>query len=265
MKRLLCLLSALLLLVLLLASCSDGGDEAGEGLEIVATNFPLYDFASRVAGENASVKLLLTPGAEPHGYEPSPSDMKAILGCDLFLYIGDESDAWVETLLETSEDIDSLKLIDSVEPLQEEDAEHNYDEHIWTDPQNAVRMTEAIAAALCAVDGAHRDGYESRRDAFVAELSALDEEQPQVLVSDIRMPGRSGLHLLEDVKNRFPDIPIIIMTAYSDLDSAVSAFSGGAFARRLGRRSPPCGAGRSFRCKGTKRMLQTCYGRVAAL
>ncbi len=60
-------------------------------------------------------------------------------------------------------------------------------------------------------------------------LSALDEEQPQVLVSDIRMPGRSGLHLLEDVKNRFPDIPIIIMTAYSDLDSAVSAFSGGAF------------------------------------
>ena len=176
MKRLLCLLSALLLLALPLASCSDGGDEAGEGLQIVATNFPLYDFASRVAGENASVKLLLTPGAEPHGYEPSPSDMKAILGCDLFLYIGGESDAWVETLLETSEDIDSLKLIDSVEPLQEEDAEHNYDEHIWTDPQNAVRMTEAIAAALCAVDGAHRDGYESRRDAFVAELSALDED-----------------------------------------------------------------------------------------
>ena len=64
MKRLLCLLSALLLLVLPLASCSDGGDEAGEGLEIVATNFPLYDFASRVAGENASVKLLLTPDAE---------------------------------------------------------------------------------------------------------------------------------------------------------------------------------------------------------
>lgn len=60
-------------------------------------------------------------------------------------------------------------------------------------------------------------------------LSALDEEQPQVLVSDIRMPGRSGLHLLEDVKNRFPYIPIIIMTAYSDLDSAVSAFAGGAF------------------------------------
>ena len=60
-------------------------------------------------------------------------------------------------------------------------------------------------------------------------LSALDTEQPQVLVSDIRMPGTSGLHLLEEVKRRFPHLPIIIMTAFSDLDSAVSAFQGGAF------------------------------------
>lgn len=60
-------------------------------------------------------------------------------------------------------------------------------------------------------------------------LLALDTEQPQVLVSDIRMPGTSGLHLLEEVKRRFPHLPIIIMTAFSDLDSAVSAFQGGAF------------------------------------
>ena len=60
-------------------------------------------------------------------------------------------------------------------------------------------------------------------------LAALDSEQPQVLVSDIRMPGDSGFDLLERVKQRWPDIPVIVMTAYSDLDSAVSAFQGGAF------------------------------------
>ncbi len=60
-------------------------------------------------------------------------------------------------------------------------------------------------------------------------LAALDDEQPQVLVSDIRMPGGSGIELLNKIKARMRDLPVIIMTAYSDLDSAVSAFQGGAF------------------------------------
>jgi two-component system nitrogen regulation response regulator GlnG len=60
-------------------------------------------------------------------------------------------------------------------------------------------------------------------------LSALDSDEPQVLVSDIRMPGGSGLELLAKIKDRHPDLPVIVMTAFSDLDSAVSAFQGGAF------------------------------------
>ena len=60
-------------------------------------------------------------------------------------------------------------------------------------------------------------------------LLALDDDAPQVLVSDIRMPGGSGIELLNKIKERLPGLPVIIMTAYSDLDSAVSAFQGGAF------------------------------------
>src|SRR3989442_6036437 len=61
-------------------------------------------------------------------------------------------------------------------------------------------------------------------------IEALDAAgAPQVLVSDIRMPGTSGLELLQDLKQRYPDLPIIVMTAYSDLESAVAAFQGGAF------------------------------------
>ena len=60
-------------------------------------------------------------------------------------------------------------------------------------------------------------------------LKAMEDDSPQVLVSDIRMPGGSGIELLAEVKQRHPGLPVIIMTAYSDLDSAVSAFQGGAF------------------------------------
>src|SRR5881296_3325394 len=68
---------------------------------------------------------------------------------------------------------------------------------------------------------------------FAQATEAMEELDaagaPQVLVSDIRMPGASGLELLQTLKQRFPDLPVIIMTAYSDLESAVAAFQGGAF------------------------------------
>ena len=71
--------------------------------------------------------------------------------------------------------------------------------------------------------------FTNPRDVMTALNSANEEDGPQVLVSDIRMPGGSGLDLLEKVKEKYPGLPVIIMTAYSDLDSAVSAFQGGAF------------------------------------
>jgi two-component system nitrogen regulation response regulator GlnG len=75
-----------------------------------------------------------------------------------------------------------------------------------------------------------REGIPFKTFASVVEvMQALQHSQPQVLVSDIRMPGESGLALLSKIKERHPRVPVIIMTAYSDLDSAVAAFQGGAF------------------------------------
>ena len=71
--------------------------------------------------------------------------------------------------------------------------------------------------------------FSNARDVLSALSTAADDEGPQILVSDIRMPGGSGLELLEKVKVKYPGLPVIIMTAFSDLDSAVSAFQGGAF------------------------------------
>src|SRR6476659_5728440 len=94
---------------------------------------------------------------------------------------------------------------------------------IWIvddDPSIRFVLEKALAREQLAVRS-----FASTRDV----LAALDTDVPQVLVSDIRMPGGSGLDLLTRVKQRSPGLPVIIMTAYSDLDSAVSAFQGGAF------------------------------------
>src|SRR5437764_6129981 len=94
---------------------------------------------------------------------------------------------------------------------------------IWiVDDDQSIRFV--LEKALAREDLAVRS-FTNPRDV----LNALDAEAPQVLVSDIRMPGGSGIELLTKVKERHPGLPVIIMTAYSDLDSAVSAFQGGAF------------------------------------
>jgi len=94
---------------------------------------------------------------------------------------------------------------------------------VWiVDDDRSIRWVLEKALAR---EGIAYQTFASAREA----LQALQQSQPQVLVSDIRMPGESGLNLLTSIKERFPQIPVIIMTAYSDLDSAVSAFQGGAF------------------------------------
>ena len=94
---------------------------------------------------------------------------------------------------------------------------------IWVvDDDQSIRfvLEKALAREQFAVRA-----FSNARDV----LAALDDDEPQVLVSDIRMPGGSGLDLLAKIKQRLPGLPVIVMTAYSDLDSAVSAFQGGAF------------------------------------
>ncbi|HYN61412.1 MAG TPA: nitrogen regulation protein NR(I) [Rubrivivax sp.] len=94
---------------------------------------------------------------------------------------------------------------------------------IWiVDDDHSIRFVLEKALA--------REQFAVRSFATAREvLAALDDDEPQVMVSDIRMPGGSGIDLLGKVKARLPGLPVIIMTAYSDLDSAVSAFQGGAF------------------------------------
>ncbi|WP_455580678.1 metal ABC transporter substrate-binding protein [Dysosmobacter sp.] len=185
----------LCLLCLLLSGCgSDSAaapDESGR-LRVVATVFPAYDFARACGGEHADVTLLLPPGAESHSYEPTPADILAVQECDLFIYLGGESDAWVDTILSAAEPKgQALRMIDCVDLLEEEtvegmeqeheEEEHGlgqvkeYDEHVWTAPRNAAAVTLAIGAKMAELDGANAGAYTAGAEAYAGEISRLDE------------------------------------------------------------------------------------------
>ena len=112
----------ILLAILLLSGCGPL-QEKTEKIQIVATIFPLYDFAREIAGEDAEVKMLLKPGAEVHSYEPTPQDIIAIQNCDVFLYIGGESDEWVRNVL-SSVDTSRMQVLTLMQPRKPKAALH---------------------------------------------------------------------------------------------------------------------------------------------
>ena len=191
--------SALLAAVLLLSltACAPAGPEAkaADGrLQITATVFPAYDFARSCAGELADVSLLLPPGMESHSYEPTPADILEVQSCDLFLCLGGESDAWVDTILSAVEPKGQiLRMMDCVDLLEEADHEehahhgHDHDheglgqvvgmdEHVWTSPRNAAEITRAIGEQLAAADPANAEAYRANAAAYAGELEDLDRD-----------------------------------------------------------------------------------------
>lgn len=166
---------------------------------IVATIYPQYDFARAVAGDDAEVSMLMKPGAEVHSYEPTPKDIKKMQKADLFIYTGGENDVWIEKMLSNNGKMPrTLKLLDLVDTVEEElvegmteeEEEHEHehghdedeeeeveiDEHVWTSPLNAIKITQAICDELCAIDGAHAAAYKKNASAYIAQLQNLHEQ-----------------------------------------------------------------------------------------
>ena len=157
--------------------------------DVVATNFPAYDFARQIAGDKVNVYMLLPPGAESHSFEPTPRDIIRIQNSALFIYSGGESDAWVDRILESMDVskmhivrmMDAVDLVEEeiVEGMEEEEEEEEgvaYDEHIWTSPKNVIPIVRGIAGALCEIDRAEAALFRQNAQSYIAAFDALDLE-----------------------------------------------------------------------------------------
>ena len=202
MKKITVLLLALFMLVGALAGCGKQNDtNQTDKLSIVTTIFPEYDWVREILGEkadNAEITMLLDNGVDLHSYQPTADDIVKISDCDLFIYVGGESDEWVEDALRNAANGnmkvinllevlgDSVKTEEIVEGMQE--AEHEYedaeeheheeeaDEHVWLSLKTAKMLVRVISKALQELDPNNKDIYAANADAYVKKLSALDAE-----------------------------------------------------------------------------------------
>lgn len=208
-KKTLALILALLLAACCLSGCGSKGDnsvpESADtktgSLKIVTTIFPVYDWVMNVLGDNpagAEVIMLLDNGVDLHSFQPTVEDMMDISSCDLFIYVGGESDKWINDVLKgaDNENMTTLDLLDilgdsaMVEELkegmqgEEEDEDEEgpvYDEHIWLSLKNASFLTGRIEEALEKIDPDNAEVYEANAAAYIEKINALDAEYEAVV------------------------------------------------------------------------------------
>ena len=216
MKRIIPLCLALIMTVGLLAGCGKQNERTASDetrLRVVTTIFPEYDWVREILGDkadNAEVTMLLDNGADLHSYQPTADDIVKISECDLFIYVGGESDDWVDDALKNAANKnmkvinllealgDSVKTEEVVEGMQEEEHDHDhdhedadehddakehdheeeaeYDEHVWLSLKNAQTLCSAFSSVLQQIDPDNKDTYAANASAYIKMLSALDAD-----------------------------------------------------------------------------------------
>ena len=205
MKKIIALVLCILTFVGVLSGC--GNQTKSDKIEIVTTIFPEYDWVKEIVGENTgrvNITMLIDSGTDLHSYQPTADDIVKVATCDLFIYVGGESDAWVADVLKTANNKDMIVInlldvlgdkvkeeeikegMESEDEEEEEDHDHEghehhhnedepeYDEHVWLSLKNAVDLCEYIAGKIKTLDPEKADSYAANTAAYVAKLNALD-------------------------------------------------------------------------------------------
>lgn len=198
MKRIISLLICVVMITTLVSCTGTGNTDTGKK-SIVCTTFPQYDWTMNILGDRAdewNVTILLDSGTDLHNFQPNAEDIITINSSDLFIYVGGDSDGWVEDVFKTNTaDTELINLMQTLDDglletghshthgeEHDEDHEHNefcdheHDEHIWLSLENAEELCEAIAYRLGIIDPDNASVYERNCEAYTDELEALEEK-----------------------------------------------------------------------------------------
>ena len=213
MKKYISILFAAVMAVCCLSACGQNNpntntqakDNNDKQVKVVTTIFPEYDWVKEIAGDEVSkmdLTILLDNGVDLHSYQPTADDIMKISDCDLFIYVGGESDAWVEDALKeaVNKDMKVINLLDVlgssvkeeevVEGMEAEEEEEDgaeeepeYDEHVWLSLRNAKVLCRAIADNLAEIDTENADTYQENEKAYADKLDELDKKYQETVDS----------------------------------------------------------------------------------
>ena len=188
MKKILAIFLVAALLISF-AACSEKTTEPDSQqtrIKIVCTIFPQFDFVRAITKgvEGVENKMLLAPGDESHSYSATLEDISDIDSADLFIYVGGESDEWVEHVLETASPKKTVALTELVETLEEsdegilaadeEEEEPAADEHVWTSLRNSEKIVKSLAQTISQIDPENAQSYQSNADSYAQKMASLD-------------------------------------------------------------------------------------------
>ena len=200
MKKFLTIGLSILIILSIMPGCGNSTDNTSENkkLSVVTTIFPIYDWAKEIAAntDNTEFTMLLDNGVDLHSYQPTADDILKISKCDMFIYVGGESDEWVNDALKESvnKDMVVINLLDVlgskvkeeevVEGMQddededdgEDEEETEYDEHVWLSLKNAKTLCQYISDKFCEIDKNNKETYTANTKAYLEKLNTLDSE-----------------------------------------------------------------------------------------
>ena len=202
-----CLYTIALAVAVFMVGCKGNDLPVDDGkLKIVTTIFPEYDWVKQIAGDsnNLDITFLMKNGGDLHSYSPSAEDILKISSCDMLVYVGGESDKWIEEILENSvnSNIKTINLMnvlgekakeeelvegmedddhDDHDDHDDDDAELEYDEHVWLSLDNAQLFVKSITENLCAIDSENAGTYKANCEKYLSQLDALDDKYEEVI------------------------------------------------------------------------------------
>lgn len=151
-------------------------------IKAITSLFPLQEFAQEVGGKQADVDLLLPPGAEPHTWEPKPSEVLKIVQADIFIYIGAAMEPWAEKVAKAASG-KKLYLLDLMRNLSLSEKAQKLDPHIWLDFTLDLKIIDLIAGALSKIAPPHAPFFQRNAHAYQEKLQELDRKYQKVLAT----------------------------------------------------------------------------------